>query len=817
MRAHNNDFKNEIKNYGRQFDDSIFYQGIGGQVTITQDKINYINYNVNTTLLKSVMQEFTFDTTQNLAEGTVINYDCELEDVTGSPIQFRKFNIIEKEERKDTKSYRYTCYDNMIKTMKDYETFLNATSDNTFTTDKNYYELDNGVYTRYTGDRTGNPSSLDLYESAFPMTMRDYINAICTRVGITFANASNTFTNYDKNVLQEHYVDVDLNSMGYTYRDVLDDLAEATGSFICININGQLCIKGITTTNDTIDENYFKDSNVNIGKHYGAINVVVLSRNDSDNLYYPSTIPQDPVEIKINDNPILEQTNRDTFIQGIYNNVNGLEFYLNDFNSTGVMYYEVGDLYNVSIDGTTYPCLMLNDSITRDGGLTEKIYTEEPTTSVTEYKYASDTDKLEKTSRNAYFLADKANGVASMIVEGIGSNGQVTGASVIASINDDTSQLKLIADKIDINGVVSANGNFEIDTSGNVSIDGGDIKLKDNGYLNVFDVTFNDTANNTTHQTSVASSGIFTIRQDSANGIKDSNTLNEDYMQLSHQDLTNNTENSNVISYTGMNVSYEDINDSSNNKLAQYDLNGILFQNGSNTNFSVSNVTGNTTIAGDTTIGGNLTASNIINCVEGGAYNIDTIYDSELVSIKGGSNCPSGHQYGVAMTFPYRKIKGNTIPDYSGQIFFPNGDDNTKPDSMFYRTANGSTWRNWNEVSTIVERGGNSNGVYIKYGDGTMICRNFKFVGKNNQSFTTAYGSVFYNNSSLIWTYPVAFVSEPRVTATAYFQGGLGGFSFSGQPTTTSCSGYLYHFTSYSWGTSQDRVGCEYIAIGYWK
>lgn len=47
---------------------------------------------------------------------------------------------------------------------------------------------------------------------------------------------------------------------------------------------------------------------------------------------------------------------------------------------------------------------------------------------------------------------------------------------IISKINQSAEQISIEASKININGVVSANGNFEIDTSGNVTM-AGDIKL----------------------------------------------------------------------------------------------------------------------------------------------------------------------------------------------------------------------------------------------------------------------------------------------------------------------------------------------------
>lgn len=438
MRTHTQDFKTKIKDYGRQFNDTIYYNNN----TYDGERINSVNYSVDTSLMRSVMQTLKIDTDLPLTKGDTIDYGISLEGVTGSEIRFNNFIVDKVEDQKDKNSKLVTCYDNMIKTMVDYT-----------------------------------PPGV-----TYPVTIRNYINAICTHLGITFKNASSTFTNYNKQIASEHYVDTDGNSLGYTFRDVLDDLAEATGSFICIDNTGKLEIRSVTNTNDTIDEEYFKDKNVTVGAKYGPINVVILSRgDDSDNLYRPSTLPVTKNEIKITDNPILDQDNREDFIDGIYNQLNGLEYYTNDFATNGILYYEVGDKFNVSIDNTTYQCLMLADNIKRTTGLSEKIYTKEPSTSVSDYKYASDTDKIEKTSRNAWIKANKAEGTAEMIVQGIGSQGQVTGASVIAAINGDQSNLSLNADKINLNGAVTANNNFKINTNGSVEMKDGSIDLVDSG------------------------------------------------------------------------------------------------------------------------------------------------------------------------------------------------------------------------------------------------------------------------------------------------------------------------------------------------
>lgn len=84
-----------------------------------------------------------------------------------------------------------------------------------------------------------------------------------------------------------------------------------------------------------------------------------------------------------------------------------------------------------------------------------------------------------------------------------------------------------------------------------------------------------------------------------------------------------------------------------------------------------------------------------------GAYDADTLYDAGIFMVTEGSNVPSGSKYGSLFTMPYRKFTGNTTADFGTQIFIPNGDDPTKPNSMFFRTSLSGTWNAWQEVATV--------------------------------------------------------------------------------------------------------------------
>lgn len=86
------------------------------------------------------------------------------------------------------------------------------------------------------------------------------------------------------------------------------------------------------------------------------------------------------------------------------------------------------------------------------------------------------------------------------------------------------------------------------------------------------------------------------------------------------------------------------------------------------------------------------------------AYDLNTCYDAGVYLVAQGSNIPSGSNYGSLLVMPYRKAEGNTTPDFGTQIFMPNGDDNTHPNSFYYRTALSGSWNSWQELETTTNK-----------------------------------------------------------------------------------------------------------------
>lgn len=119
-------------------------------------------------------------------------------------------------------------------------------------------------------------------------------------------------------------------------------------------------------------------------------------------------------------------------------------------------------------------------------------------------------------------------------------------------------------------------------------------------------------------------------------------------------------------------------------------------------------------------------------------------------------------------------------------------------------------------LGEIIDSGSNSNGKWIKFGDGTMICWNKIYATGNQLGFTTNYGSIYYPDTAITWTYPISFYSSPRVELTSRFQGGVGGgVNLSSEPGTISSTFYMYYSKSFTFSSNQVSVEC--FAIGKWK
>lgn len=222
MKAHSNEFKEEIKMLGKQQDVRITYMINDEQITLGSEDINSATPNYEANLLKSVMKGIDLDSNTDIPLSTEIKFEYGLL-VNGvyEYLDYGNYIVYSSEKQEDTLSYKIKCYDKLLYSMKDYE-------------------------------------ALDV---TYPITIYEYLKKLCEKIGLIMKEAN--FANMSRQLPSDLF-----NGLGYTYRDVLDQIAETTGGCICLTLDDKVEVRYINETEDTIDEEYINDTNVNFGEKY---------------------------------------------------------------------------------------------------------------------------------------------------------------------------------------------------------------------------------------------------------------------------------------------------------------------------------------------------------------------------------------------------------------------------------------------------------------------------------------------------------------------------------------------------------------------
>lgn len=364
----NDNFKIDIRTYGRQFDVKLK----ANNNDISSDNLNYIKPSFNTSLFKTVMHQIEIDSKVYMPNKTKITgkIGVKVNEKNYNYIDLNTYYVKSCERQEDTNSYRILAYTKMQEAMVD--------------------------------------SELELTEK---LTVRNYLLAVCQKLNWNTDNIPETFINSDKLVDPTLHIGI-----GYTYRDILDEIATITCSFLLFKGNNLYLIYP-TETNQNIDESYLDEDNITIGEKY-IINSLVFSRaEESDNIYRKddtSIATNGLHEYRISDNQLLSTNDRADYIDAMFNYLKTLSFYIFDVQSKGILFLEVCDIFNFVLNEVTYKTILLNNEIELDDGLSEKLYTDEPEETETEYKYASSTDKK---INQTYILVDKQNQKITQLAE----------------------------------------------------------------------------------------------------------------------------------------------------------------------------------------------------------------------------------------------------------------------------------------------------------------------------------------------------------------------------------------------------------------
>lgn len=206
MKSHTSEFKEEIKTLGKQQSVRITYTLNNEQIILTDEDINSATPNYEASLLKSVMKGLDLDSNVDIPLGTEIKFEYGLL-VNGvyEYLNYGNYIVYSSEKQEDTLSYKITCYDKMLYSMKDYE-------------------------------------HIDI---PYPCTIKQYLIALCNKIGLQFKDSD--FANANRQITNELFMTINedgtYSSMGYTYRDVLDQIAETTGGCICLTLDDKVEVR----------------------------------------------------------------------------------------------------------------------------------------------------------------------------------------------------------------------------------------------------------------------------------------------------------------------------------------------------------------------------------------------------------------------------------------------------------------------------------------------------------------------------------------------------------------------------------------------
>lgn len=115
-------------------------------------------------------------------------------------------------------------------------------------------------------------------------------------------------------------------------------------------------------------------------------------------------------------------------------------------------------------------------------------------------------------------------------------------------------------------------------------------------------------------------------------------------------------------------------------------------------------------------------------------------------------------------------------------------------------------------TGAVIERGSNSNGEFVKFADGTMICT--QAYDASSMAIISAIGSLYQAGVEIVWTYPATFVGTPTPVPNVYRNDGtviLG--VFTRVITNVNMQWRLWSATSLAAGNVKNVA---LLAIGRW-
>ena len=379
---------------GRRIDPKLYYYDNDNKIEITHDDIDSIKLYFNAVLSGSTMLGLTVTSKVKLPNKAIYFQNTVSFNDTTATNTYGPFYLKEEPElNADSKTYEYIMYDGFLNAMTDYQPIM----------------------------------------INYPCTVLEFLKQLCTECGYTTNITS--LPNGSRIIKKDIYADIN-----FTYRDVFDDIGQATATlFRCNNNQVEKCSLGTSTI--TVDDDLLKNQNISLGEHFGPINSVVLSRSsESDNIYKRDETLTSWNEYKIVDNQLMNNNDRSDYLNELYDVLYGIEYDIFDLELVGYGGFNPLDKIEIVTNNTSYHSYVLNNEIEFSQGVAECIYTEMPEESTTDYKAASTTDKK---INQTWIIANKNTQQIEQVIQT-----QTSQSEMINSIQDGLDDL---VDQIDSN------------------------------------------------------------------------------------------------------------------------------------------------------------------------------------------------------------------------------------------------------------------------------------------------------------------------------------------------------------------------------
>lgn len=248
---------------------------------------------------------------------------------------------------------------------------------------------------------------------SYPITLIDLWDLICTR--FSWVSGIEGLVNGTLPIADEPFSESKL-----TFRQILDQIAEASGSIIYFDTDDELVAKSLDVTGSSETLTSSDLFTLKLSPIYQELNSLVLSRSpQEDNIAEQdaeSIALYGTHEVKFFNNLILDP-DRETYITPIFEQLNGLTYYPFEARTVGLGYLQVGDRIKVTDPSDNeYEVMIFKIDLLVDGGIRETISGTEPSKTSTNYNYAG---IIGQTIKNTEIIVDRQEGEIILINEDI--------------------------------------------------------------------------------------------------------------------------------------------------------------------------------------------------------------------------------------------------------------------------------------------------------------------------------------------------------------------------------------------------------------